>query len=81
MQVPGLKVLGYGELAHERGAPAEIRQRNSAIYGTATLHWGWAGVTAWGNRIFVRSNDYLWCIGDAAQPYVPAQTAVHPSAP
>jgi hypothetical protein len=29
--------------------------------------------------VFIRSNDYLWCIGDPAKRYVPAKTTMQPS--
>jgi outer membrane protein assembly factor BamB len=63
VSLPDLKKIGEGHLCPE--APAgEIRDRHIARIGTARTVWGNAGTTAWGNRIFVRNNDYLWCIGD-----------------
>ncbi len=52
----------------------EILDRHIAIFGTDFLGWGAAGTTAWGNRIFIRSNDYLWCVGDPQQAWVPPET-------
>jgi len=72
-EAPGLKRLGQGFLA----APPlteDLRARHIAAFGTDTINWGAAGITCWGNRIFIRSNDYLWCIGDPAQPFVAPET-------
>jgi len=67
VSLPDLKVLGAGHLYPE--APAgEIAARHIARIGTARVVWGNAGITAWGSRIFVRNNDYLWCIGDPGKP-------------
>jgi hypothetical protein len=70
--LPGLKAIGAGYLCPE--APAgEVRERHIARIGTARTVWGAAGITAWGNRIFIRNNDYLWCIGDPAKTFVPPE--------
>ena len=67
-----LKKLGTGFLAV--AAPSdELRDRHIALMGTSMLNWGAAGVTCWGNRIFVRNNDYLWCLGDPAKPFAPPE--------
>ena len=75
VSLPDLKPLGTGYLCPE--APAgEIRERHIARIGTARVVWGNAGITCWGNRIFIRNNDYLWCIGDPAEPFVTPEAAL-----
>ena len=32
-----------------------------------------AGVTAFGNRVFFRSDYYVWCMGDPAKPFAPPE--------
>ena len=72
VSLPEMKPLGIGYLCPE--APVgDVRERHIARIGTARAVWGNAGITCWGNRIFVRNNDYLWCIGDPAKPYVPPE--------
>lgn len=64
-----LKTAGVGFLA---GPKPTAAQKDKYIAQTGAPGWNW-GVSAplpWGNRIFIRSNDYLWCIGDPSQPYV-----------
>jgi hypothetical protein len=50
-----------------------LSERHIACIGTERVVWGNAGVTCWGNRIFIRSNDYLWCIGDPDAAWVPGE--------
>ena len=77
VSLPDLKPLGAGYLCAE--APAgEVRERHIARMGTARVVWGNAGVTAWGNRIFIRNNDYLWCVGDPSKPFVPVEPKEKP---
>jgi hypothetical protein len=72
VSLPDLKAVGAGYLCPE--APSgDVRERHIACFGTARVVWGNAGITCWGNRLFVRNNDYLWCIGDPAKPYVPPE--------
>jgi outer membrane protein assembly factor BamB len=75
VSLPDMKPLGSGYLCPE--APAgEVRDRHIARIGTARVVWGNAGVTCWGNRIFIRNNDYLWCIGDPSKAFVPPEAAM-----
>ncbi len=72
VSLPDLKPVGRGYLCAE--APTgEVAERHIAVIGTARVVWGNAGISLWGNRIFVRNNDYLWCIGDPAQPWTPSE--------
>jgi outer membrane protein assembly factor BamB len=69
VSLPGLEPVGEGYLCP--AAPAgELADRHIAGIGTARVVWGNAGITCWGNRIFVRNNDYLWCIGDPEKAWV-----------
>jgi len=68
VSLPDLKVLGAGYLCPETPA-GEIAERHIARIGTARVVWGAAGTTCWGNRIFIRNNDYLWCIGNPQEPW------------
>jgi hypothetical protein len=70
--LPSLKVLGMGYLCPEEPA-GEVRDRHIARLGSARVAWGHAGITCWGNRIFIRNNDYLWCIGDTEKPWAPGE--------
>ena len=72
VSLPELKQVGSGYLCPE--APAgDVRERHIAGIGTARAVWGNAGTTCWGNRVFIRNNDYLWCIGDPGTPYIPPE--------
>jgi hypothetical protein len=70
-EAPGLKRLGQGFLATPPLSD-DLRARHIAAFGTDTIGWGAAGITCWGNRILIRNNDYLWCIGDLEKPFVPS---------
>jgi hypothetical protein len=72
-----LKPKGRGFLAAPKPA-GEVAERHIALMGSPYITWGVAGVTCWGNRIFIRSNDYLWCIGDPAKPFVPPEAVMKP---
>jgi hypothetical protein len=75
VSLPDLKEVGRGYLCPE--APAgEVRERHIARIGTARVVWGNAGTTCWGNRVFIRNNDYIWCIGDPAKPFVAPETVL-----
>jgi hypothetical protein len=60
---------GRGHLAVPK-PDGEIAERHIALLGTPYITWGVAGITAAGKRWFLRSNDYLWCIGDTTKPLV-----------
>jgi len=70
--VPDLKPRGKGYLWPEKPA-GEIAERHIAALGTPRLTLSNSGLACWGNRIFIRDNDYLWCIGDPAKPFVPPE--------
>jgi hypothetical protein len=65
--IPGLKTLGVGAIC-EPAPVGEVRERHIAFLGYR-LFFGYATPTVWGNRIFIRSNDYLYCFGDPGQPF------------
>jgi outer membrane protein assembly factor BamB len=70
--VPDLKPRGTGYLWAE--APTgEIAERHIAGLGWPILAQNNSAPTCWGNRIFIRDNDYLWCIGDPAKPFLPPE--------
>ena len=73
--LPDLKPKGTGYLWPESPA-GEIAERHIAALGTARLAKSNAGLACWGNRIFIRDNDYLWCIGDPAKPFVPSEQTI-----
>ncbi len=78
LALPDLTFLGEGFLAPP--APeGEVAARHIALLGTPYIAWGPAGITCWGNRIFVRSNDYLWCLGDPDEPFKAGASATGPS--
>ena len=64
--------LGIGWLANPT-PEGEIKERHIGTLGSAYITWGAAGVAPWGNRIFIRNNDYLWCIGDPQKPWTPPE--------
>jgi hypothetical protein len=66
--VPDLKPKGKGYLWPE-SPTGEIAERHIAAFGSPRLAKCNSGVACWGNRIFVRDNDYIWCIGDPKIPY------------
>jgi hypothetical protein len=67
--LPDLKSAGYGYLCPE--APAgDVAERHIATIGTSRVVPTRAGISCWGNRIFIRDNDYLWCIGDPKAAYL-----------
>jgi hypothetical protein len=70
-----LKSLGTGLLVQPK-PEGEVAERHIAFLGTPYIAWGAAGITCWGNRIFIRSNDYLWCIGDPNKQFALAETAM-----
>ena len=70
--VPDLKAKGKGYLWAENPT-GEIAERHIAALGWPRLAENNSGVGCWGNRIFIRDNDYLWCIGDPAKPFVPSE--------
>ena len=69
--VPDLKPKGSGHLWPE-SPTGEIAERHIAALGTPRLAMSNAGLACWGNRIIIRDNDYIWCIGDPAKPFAPA---------
>jgi outer membrane protein assembly factor BamB len=71
-QLPGMKPLGEGSL--DDTPTSEQRERNIAQLGFPVVNSGPAGITAFGNRIFYRTNHYLWCIGDPTQAWIPPET-------
>ncbi len=73
IQLPDLKVLGTGTL--DDSPSARQREHNIGMLGQPEVNVGPAGVTAFGNRIFYRSNQHLWCIGDPKAAWVPPETA------
>ena len=70
--VPDLKPSGNGHLWSEKPT-GEIAQRHIAALGTPRLTLSNSGLSCWGNRLFIRDNDYLWCIGDPAKPFLPPE--------
>jgi len=70
--VPDLKPRGKGYLWPE-SPTGEIAERHIAALGWPRLAANNSGLACWGNRIFIRDNDYLWCIGDPAKPFVPSE--------
>ena len=70
--VPDLKPKGNGYLWPEKPT-GEIAERHIAAVGTPRLTLSNSGVACWGNRIFIRDNDYIWCIGDRGKPFVPPE--------
>jgi hypothetical protein len=71
-QLPGMKSLGEGAL--DDTPTPEHKERNIAQLGFPVVNGGPAGITAFGNRIFYRSNHYLWCIGDPKQAWIAQET-------
>jgi hypothetical protein len=51
----------------------ELRRRHIDLYGKDCWSPGSVGITAFGNRLFARSNDYLWCIGDPNAKWIPPE--------
>jgi hypothetical protein len=70
--VPDLRPRGNGYLWPEKPT-GEIAERHIAALGTPRLTMSNSGLSCWGNRIFIRDNDYIWCIGDPAKPFVPPE--------
>lgn len=58
-----MKEVGRGFLG-EPAPTGEIRDRHVAFLGFPDISIGCTSLSAWGNRIYIRSKDYLWCIGD-----------------
>jgi hypothetical protein len=67
-----LKPLGRGHLWAE-ALTGDIAQRHIAALGHVRLAENNSAPTCWGNRIFIRNNDYLWCIGDTEKPWAPGE--------
>ena len=70
--VPDLKPGGTGYLWPE-SPTGEIAGRHIAALGYPRLAANNSGLACWGNRIFIRDNDYIWCVGDPGKPYVPPE--------
>ena len=71
--LPDWQQRGLGVLCPE--APTgEIAERHIATIGTSRIVPTRSGHTVFGNRIFIRDNDYLWCIGDPDAEWVPPET-------
>jgi hypothetical protein len=77
--MPQLGKTGWGYLVPPP-MPEEVRARHIAFLGRAAgaeindeHAWGHGGLAAWGNRIFIRNNDYLWCVGDPGKQWVPPE--------
>ena len=52
----------------------EIAERHIATKGASVMHWGKGmRIAPRGNRIFIRSNDYLWCVGDPERDWAPPE--------
>jgi hypothetical protein len=66
--VPDLKPKGNGYLWPEKPA-GEIAERHIAALGKPRLTGSNSGLSCWGNRIFIRDNDYIWCVGNPAEPW------------
>jgi hypothetical protein len=64
-----LKQIGSGLLVQPK-PEGEVAARHIGFLGTPYIAWGVGGITCWGNRMFIRSNDYLWCIGDPDKAFV-----------
>jgi outer membrane protein assembly factor BamB len=72
VRLPDLKPIGGGVLVAPKPT-GEVRQRHIAFLGKAQIGGGWTGITCFGNRIYARDTDYLWCIGDPEKPYLPPE--------
>jgi outer membrane protein assembly factor BamB len=68
VSLPDLKPLGQGHLWSEPPT-GDIAQRHIAALGHVRLAQNNSAPTCWGNRIFIRDNDYLWCVGNPAEPW------------
>jgi hypothetical protein len=85
--MPDVDRAGWGYLVPPP-MPEEVRARHIAFLGRAAgaesndeHAWGHGGLAAWGNRLFIRNNDYIWCIGDPDKPWIPPEYMnVHESA-
>jgi hypothetical protein len=75
LSLADLKAVGTGLLVQPK-PQGEVAERHIAFLGTPYIAWGVGGITCWGNRIFIRSNDYLWCIRDTARQFVPPEQIV-----
>jgi hypothetical protein len=62
------KTVGKGFLAEPR-PEGEVLERHIKLWGLPEIQFGRTHGSCWGNRIFIRSHDYLWCIGDPQQPW------------
>ena len=58
----GMKLVGTGMLCEPKPT-GDILARHRAFLGFDDICIGAASISAWGNRLYIRTNDYLWCIG------------------
>jgi outer membrane protein assembly factor BamB len=78
LKLADLKPIGTGLLVGPKPT-GEVADRHIGLLGTPYIAWGVGGITCWGNRIFIRSNDYLWCIGDPAKPFANQLVRIRPA--
>ena len=62
-----LKKVGEGTLLMDEPTDEVIAKRIARV-ASDWWEWGASSPTAWGNRIFIRSHDALYCIGDPNAP-------------
>jgi hypothetical protein len=72
VNLPDLKPVGSGVLLPPKPA-GEVLERHIAFLGKPMIGGGWTGLTCFGNRLYARDTDYLWCIGDPDKPYLPPE--------
>lgn len=72
VSLPDLKPVGSGVLLPPKPA-GEVLERHIAFLGKPMIGGGWTGLTCFGNRLYARDTDYLWCIGDPDKPYLPPE--------
>jgi hypothetical protein len=53
---------GLGLIVEGR-QPQAVRQAAIDRFGMSRIHMGWCHPTAFGNRVFVRTNAYMYCFG------------------
>lgn len=64
-----LAEVGKGTLLMDLPEGDVLKKRIARVAGP-WWQWGRSSPTAWGNRVFVRSHDALYCIGDPDKPFV-----------
>ncbi len=75
LDLKDLRSLGRGAVRPPKPV-GEIRERHIAFLGFTDFGAHYSGVACWGNRIFFRDHDYLWCIGDPEKPWLPPEAVL-----